>query len=151
MTAKDVRCHHCGKTWRDSHPDQPGAEIWCGDCARVHKPIDPEVIGDMLERHLFTDDEIQARRSLTDDHYLSIVRQEDSERLEMAKSSAMTQSIVDEYLATLEAELQAMYRKAADSVRSRNDTLSEEFQLVAGIVDVFEKRAKDYYDFHNQD
>lgn len=65
----DVRCHYCGKTWRDTYPDQPGAIIWCGDCARVEaikvgidKPIDPAVVGDRLERQLFTDEEIIARR-----------------------------------------------------------------------------------------
>jgi hypothetical protein len=30
----DVRCAHCGATWRDNHPDAPDALIWCGECDR---------------------------------------------------------------------------------------------------------------------
>lgn len=33
-TEHDVTCANCGKSWRDSHQDEPGAEIWCGECER---------------------------------------------------------------------------------------------------------------------
>lgn len=29
-----VVCSYCGESWRDDHPDMPGAVIWCGTCDR---------------------------------------------------------------------------------------------------------------------
>lgn len=40
MKPHKVTCSHCGDSWVDSHPDAPGAAIWCGKCDRS-KPAKP--------------------------------------------------------------------------------------------------------------
>lgn len=54
-----------------------------------------------------------------------------------------TQDEMKAYLATLEPEIADLYKSADGYCQTTDDTLSEEFQLAASIVEVFRKRIDD--------
>ncbi len=45
------------------------------------------------------------------------------------------------YLATLDADARKLFDLADDVAKCTEDTLSEEFQIAASVLDVFDKRA----------
>lgn len=57
----------------------------------------------------------------------------------------MTLEVLRMYLNVLQPDAQKLYEAAYQVLSCYRDTLSEEFQISAQIVDVFWNRAKQYY------
>ncbi len=57
-----------------------------------------------------------------------------------------TKEQVEKYVATLSDDIAVLYRRADRLTLEIGDTLCEEFQIVAAIVDVFVRRTRRFYD-----
>jgi len=58
----------------------------------------------------------------------------------------ITRAELDKYLAKLEPEVRQVFVWADDYSKGSSDTLSEEFQIAASIVEIFWQRCQDQHD-----